>query len=489
MADRVKPPAKRSFNEAAHKIPYPDAALREGGDGAGDHGQRGDERYSPSDVVPHAGLAVLALGALGVVYGDIGTSPLYAEQVTFSFKAARHIELAGVYGVVSLIFWSLMIVVSIKYAGIIMRTHNRGDGGIMALAALCRRHKVARATLLVTLGIFGASLFFGDGMITPAISVLSAVSGLEVTEPGVTHLIVPISVAILIALFMIQSKGTGMVGWLFGPVMLLWFGTIAVVGLHQVRRASRACSKRCRRVTGPSSSPTTAFEAFLTLGGVVLAVTGAEALYADRGHFGPTPIRAAWFLIVLPGVLLNYLGQAAWILAHPDSTAGKHIDHFNPFFSIVPGWGQVPMVLLATAATIIASQAVISGSYTVARQAMQLGYLPRLAIAPHLEARGPDLRARDQLVPVHRRGRAGARVQELERPRQRVWGRGDGHVHPQHGAVLLRRAGDCGRRTTGGWRWSARSSWWSRSRSSRRTSPRSSTAHGCRSRPGSSCRS
>jgi KUP system potassium uptake protein len=270
-----------------------------------------------------------------------------------------------------------MIVVSIKYAGFIMRAHNRGDGGIMALAALCQLHKVPHMFLYVTLGIFGASLFFGDGMITPAISVLSAVSGLEVTAPGLAHLVVPISVAILIGLFMIQSKGTGTVGWLFGPVMLLWFGTLAVVGLHQVLEHPGVLEALSPSY-GVQFFADHGFEAFLALGGVVLAVTGAEALYADRGHFGPAPIRGAWFAVVVPGVLLNYLGQGAWILAHPAST--NNLTTFNPFFSILPGWGQVPMVLLATVATIIASQAVISGSYSVARQAMQLGYLPRLTI-------------------------------------------------------------------------------------------------------------
>jgi KUP system potassium uptake protein len=381
MADPVKAPAKRSFNEAAHKIPYPDARL---GDAPEDSSPEAlfvnRDHDGASDVVPHAGRVVLALGALGVVYGDIGTSPLYAEQVTFAFKAARHIALASDYGIVSLFFWSLTVVVSLKYAGFIMRAHNRGDGGIMALAALCRRHKVAHSLMLVSLGIFGASLFFGDGMITPAISVLSAVSGLEVSVPGVAHLVVPVSVAILIALFMVQSKGTGMVGWLFGPVMMLWFGVLAVTGLHEVLKHPGVLE---------ALSPSYAVqffadhgvEAFLALGGVVLCVTGAEALYADRGHFGPTPIRAAWFSVVFPGVMLNYLGQGAWILDHPALVGRQlHANTFNPFFSIIPHWGQLPMVLLATAATVIASQAVISGSYSVARQAMQLGYLPRLTI-------------------------------------------------------------------------------------------------------------
>jgi KUP system potassium uptake protein len=329
------------------------------------------------DVVAHAARAVLALGALGVVFGDIGTSPLYTEQVIFGYHAAKHVSAAGVYGVISLIFWSLTVVVSVKYAGFIMRAHNRGDGGIMALAALCRRYKVAHAALLVTLGIFGASLFFGDGVITPAISVLSAVSGLEVSAPGLTHLVVPISVVILVGLFALQRKGTGTVGGLFGPVMIVWFIVIAVLGLHEILKHPSVL-QALSPVWGARFFVNHGVYAFLALGGVVLCVTGAEALYADRGHFGPAPIRMAWFAVVFPSVLLCYLGQAAWILHHP--RAPLHSSTFNPFFSIVPHWAQVPMVLLACVATIIASQAVISGSYSVAKQAMQLGYLPRLRI-------------------------------------------------------------------------------------------------------------
>ena len=377
----VKP--RRSFNEAAHKLPYSrnerehevDADEAEAkADSAAAAGVPGADH---ADVIAHASRAVLALGALGVVYGDIGTSPLYTEQVTFEFRATQHVSVAGVYGVVSLIFWSLAVVVSIKYAGFIMRAHNRGDGGIMALAALCRRHKVARAAGLVTLGIFGASLFFGDGMITPAISVLSAVSGLEVATPGVTHLVVPISLVILIGLFALQRKGTGAVGWLFGPVTLVWFISIAVLGLPEVVKHPGVL-QALLPVWGVRFFVDHGFYAFLTLGGVVLAVTGAEALYADRGHFGPGPIRLAWFCVVWPAVLISYMGQAGWILGHP--SAPLDASTFNPFFSIVPSWAVVPMVLLATAATVIASQAVISGSYTVARQAMQLGYLPRLRV-------------------------------------------------------------------------------------------------------------
>jgi KUP system potassium uptake protein len=376
----------RSFNEAAHKIPQPSPRR-----GLENESEEGPDSEAPApdeaetDVVANASRAILALGALGVVYGDIGTSPLYTEQVTFGFKAANHVTVAGVYGIVSLIFWSLAIVVSTKYAGFIMRAHNRGDGGIMALAALARRNRVVHATLLVTLGIFGASLFFGDGMITPAISVLSAVSGLKVATPGVTHLVVPIAVAILVALFMLQRKGTGTVGWLFGPVMLLWFFSIAATGIPEVVRHPGVL-QALSPIWGARFFIDHGFEAFLTLGGVVLCVTGAEALYADRGHFGPGPIRFAWFSIVWPAVLLNYLGQAAWIIDHPRGPLNTST--FNPFFSVVPSWFRFPEVVLATAATVIASQAVISGSYTVARQAMQLGYLPRLRVVHTSEMEG-----------------------------------------------------------------------------------------------------
>jgi KUP system potassium uptake protein len=324
------------------------------------------------DVILHARRAVLALGALGVVYGDIGTSPLYTEQVTFAYKAARHINPTDVYGVMSLIFWAITVIVSVKYAGFIMRAHNRGDGGIMALAAIVRRRRVPHAAALVTLGIFGAALFFGDGVITPAISVLSAVSGLEVPVPSVHHLVVPISVAILVGLFVIQRRGTGAVGGLFGPVMLVWFVVIGGLGLHEVI-LHPGVLQGLSPVWGARFFSRHGAEGFLALGGVVLAVTGAEALYADRGHFGPAPIRLAWFGLVLPGVLLSYLGQAALVLADPR-------DVKNPFIHLAPGWAQVPLVVLATLATVIAAQAVISGSYSVARQAMQIGYLPRLRI-------------------------------------------------------------------------------------------------------------
>ncbi len=364
---------KRSFNEAAHKLGYwpvtttprrketgPSAALQAAAD---------DDR----DVIAHAGRALLALGALGIVYGDIGTSPLYTEQVIFSAHAnAARPTAAGVYGVVSLIFWALVIEVSVKYAGFIMRAHNRGDGGIMALTALIQRRKIPRAALLVTLGIFGAGLFFGDGMITPAISVISAVEGLNVATPSLSHLVVPISLAILVALFAVQRYGTGAVGWLFGPVIMVWFAAIGVLGAREVVQHPGVV-QGLAPIWGVRFMVDHGFAAFLTLGGVVLAVTGAEALYADRGHFGSGPIRFTWFSIVFPAVVFSYLGQAALIRAHPSTIA-------NPFYLLVPSGGRIAMVILATAATIIASQAAITGSFSVAKQAVQLGFLPRLRI-------------------------------------------------------------------------------------------------------------
>ncbi len=316
---------------------------------------------------------MLAIGALGVVYGDIGTSPLYTEQVVFTAHGStvRAVP-AGVYGITSLVFMALMIVVSVKYAGVIMRAHNRGDGGVMALTALVQRRGVARAALLVTLGIFGASLFLGDGMITPAISVMSAVEGLKVATPSLAHLVIPISLAILVSLFVAQRFGTGTVGVVFGPVMLVWFAVIAVLGAHEVVQHPGILQGLLPSY-GVRFFLDHGFAAFLVLGSVVLAVTGAEALYADRGHFGPGPIRLSWFAIVLPGVLLSYLGQGALILAHPQSVR-------NPFFLLVPSGARVAMVLLATVATIIASQAVISGSFSMARQAVQLGFLPMLNV-------------------------------------------------------------------------------------------------------------
>jgi KUP system potassium uptake protein len=368
--------ARHPLNEAAHKLQRPGelpptlrGALRMRQAAASARRFDAEGR----DVTPHSGRTVLALGALGVVFGDLGTSPLYSEQVSFTAHAnVVHPTPTDAYGIVSLIFWALTIIVSLKYAGVIMRAHNHGDGGIMALTALIERNRLAGAAMLATLGIIGASLFLGDGMITPAISVLSAVEGLKVATPGLAHLVLPIAALILALLFLMQRFGTGQIGWLFGPVMLLWFGSIGALGLIEVIPHPQVLQ---------ALSPTWAvrflaahgLNAFLVLGSVVLAVTGAEALYADRGHFGPTPIRIAWFCIVLPGVLLSYLGQAALIIARPRSIS-------NPFYLLVPSDLRIAMVVLAAMATVIASQAVISGSFSVARQAVQLGLLPRLRI-------------------------------------------------------------------------------------------------------------
>jgi len=373
---------KRNFNEGGHKLGYwpvrptpipegttPSEAIRAAGD---------DQR----DVVAHASRKVLALGALGIVYGDLGTSPLYTEKVIFNgtHKAAVHATVAGVYGIASLIFWALVIVVSIKYAGFIMRAHNRGDGGIMALTALVQRRRVPRAVVLASLGLVGAGLFFGDGMITPAISVTSAVEGLNVVSPSLSHLVVPIALAILIALFAVQRKGTGAVGWLFGPVILIWFLAIGILGAHQVL-LHPGVLQGLSPTWGARFMIDHGVAAFLTLGGVVLCVTGAEALYADRGHFGALPIRMTWFTIVFPAVLLSYLGQSALILAHPRTVS-------DPFYLLVPRVLQLPMVVLATLATIIASQAALTGSFSVAKQAVQLGFLPRLKIVHTSELEG-----------------------------------------------------------------------------------------------------
>ena len=371
---------KRSLHEAAHKIgyvaPQPGSALAEESEATRKRFEAlaDDNR----DVIANAGRAVLVLGALGVVYGDIGTSPLYTEQAIFSsYKATAVITPATVYGIASLIFWALMVVVSIKYAGFIMRAHNRGDGGIMALTALLQRNKVVHGTLLVTLGIFGAALFFGDGMITPAISVLGAIQGVQVATPALSHLVVPLSVAILLGLFVLQRFGSGTIGWLFGPILLVWFSVIGLIGLSQIVKDPAVFQ---------GLSPTWAIRFFadhgaagyLVLGGVVLAVTGAEALYADRGHFGAAPIRIGWFGLALPALILNYLGQAVFILHH--AGLAKDANTFNPFYQMTPHWALWPMVVLAAIATVIASQAVISGSFSVAKQAVQLGFLPRLRV-------------------------------------------------------------------------------------------------------------
>ncbi len=319
-------------------------------------------------------LSALTLGALGVVYGDIGTSTLYAFKEVFALGHIEVIE-ANVLGVLSMFFWSLMVVVSLKYVVLIMRADNHGEGGLMALLALAAESVQGSPRLrkaLLALGVFGLALFFGDGVITPAISVLSAVEGLSILTPAADPYVKPISLAVLVLLFMVQRRGTGDIGKFFGPITLLWFGVLAVAGVHQILR---------NPVVLLALSPVYALQfmfahvhiAFITLGAVFLCLTGAEALYADMGHFGKQPIRLAWFAVVMPALVLNYLGQGALVLLDPAAAE-------NPFFLMFPDWALIPLVVLATAATVIASQALISGAFSATKQTIQMGYLPRLTI-------------------------------------------------------------------------------------------------------------
>jgi len=318
-------------------------------------------------------VAFLTLTALGVVYGDIGTSPLYALRECFAGTHAIPVTQENVLGVLSLIFWSLIVTVSIKYLLFVMRADNGGEGGILALVALVRTRagKSAHATL-VAIGLFGAALLYGDGMITPAISVLSAVEGLGVATNVFEPFVVPITVAILIVLFVMQHRGTGGIGTVFGPIMIVWFITIALLGLPKIL-ANPVVLRAFDPLLGLSFLAHQGLSAFLTLGSVFLSVTGAEALYADMGHFGRRPIRLAWFSLVLPSLVVNYLGQGALLLSDPN--AREH-----PFFHLASGWMLYPMVALSTIATVIASQAVISGAFSLTQQAIQLGYSPRFEI-------------------------------------------------------------------------------------------------------------
>ncbi len=321
------------------------------------------------------GLGGLVVGAIGVVFGDIGTSPLYTLKEAFSPHYGLTANHDTVLGILSLVFWALMIVVTLKYVTIIMRADNEGEGGIMALMALVQRSlpKASRSTYVVgILGIFGASLFFGDGVITPAITTLSAIEGLELAAPQLHSWIVPITIAVLLVVFGTQRFGTGKVGRVFGPVMLLWFLVLAAIGLLNLVHEPEVL-KSLNPWWGLYFFLDHGWHAIFILGAVVLAVTGGEALYADMGHFGARPIRHAWYWFVLPALMLNYLGQGALVLQDPDAVK-------NPFYAGVPEWGLYPMIALATAAAVIASQAVITGAFSVARQAMQLGYIPRMAI-------------------------------------------------------------------------------------------------------------
>ncbi len=318
-------------------------------------------------------LLTLALGALGVVYGDIGTSPLYALRESLAHGLNPTPE--TVLGLLSLIFWSLALVISLKYVTFVLRADNGGEGGILALTALLTPFKLRRGStrwLLILLGIFGTALLYGDGIITPAISVLSAVEGLELALPTLTPYVVPIAIVILILLFLIQPRGTGAVGQLFGPIMIVWFLTLAVLGvIHIADNPSVLAGLSPGYAVG--FFVTHGWQGFLVLGSVFLVTTGGEALYADMGHFGKRPIRLAWFALVLPALLLNYFGQGALVLEHPEFAD-------NPFYRMAPAWALLPLVVLSTLATIIASQALISGAFSLSMQAMRLGYTPRLNI-------------------------------------------------------------------------------------------------------------
>jgi KUP system potassium uptake protein len=323
---------------------------------------------------PQASLLKLTIGAVGIVFGDIGTSPLYAFRETFAGHHPLPVDRLHVLGVLSLIFWSLMIVVTLKYVTILMRADNKGEGGSLALLALIsRKTEGARwGPGIVLLGVFACALFYGDSMITPAVSVLSAVEGLVVVQGGLARFVVPIAIVILIGLFMIQRRGTAAVGALFGPVITVYFVTLTVLGIASVVHEPSVVA---------ALNPAWAvrffieerFLAFVSLGSVVLAVTGAEALYADMGHFGRAPIKVGWLYFVLPAIMINYLGQGALLLAQPGAI-------HNPFFLLAPEWFRLPLVLIATAATVIASQAVISGAFSVTQQAIHLGFVPRLRI-------------------------------------------------------------------------------------------------------------
>ena len=343
-----------------------------------------DQQRNPV-IQPHgsrqegSAVAKLAAGAIGIVFGDIGTSPLYAFRETFVGHHPLTLDPEHIMGVVSLIFWSMTLVVSVQYVTILMRADNKGQGGSLALVALISRAiRASRFSwLAVLLGVMATALFFGDSMITPAISVLSAVEGLTVVEPGLQSLVIPIALGLLVLLFMIQSHGTAKIGALFAPVMLIYFTTIAVLGSIQIV-GNPAVLMALNPYYAINFFVTDGLSAFLALGSVVLAVTGSEALFADMGHFGKKPLRIAWFGFAMPALLLNYFGQAAMMMSLTPAEAAEVIK--NPFFLLAPDMLRLPLVILATMATFIASQAVISGAYSITHQAIQLGFIPRLTI-------------------------------------------------------------------------------------------------------------
>ena len=328
-----------------------------------------------SDVQTKQKLPVLALGAIGVVFGDIGTSPLYALNATFSGPHPLPVVEANILGVLSVMFWTIMLLVSLKYVVIIMRADNHGEGGSLALLALVSEltvHQPKVKWLITALGVFAAALFYGDGMITPAISVLSAVEGLDLVSHQFKSYILPVTIIVLTGLFFIQKRGTGLVGMAFGPIMVPWFACLAVFGIISIAKSPDIllALNPIYALHFLTADPRIAF---LALGAIVLVITGGEALYADMGHFGKYPIRLAWFSFVLPALVLNYFGQGALLLHNPQAIE-------NPFYLLAPAGALVPMVLLATAATVIASQAVISGAFSIANQSVQMGFLPRLEI-------------------------------------------------------------------------------------------------------------
>jgi KUP system potassium uptake protein len=331
-------------------------------------------QHRPNASLSGAQLAALTLGAIGIVYGDIGTSPLYALKEVF---AHGHLQLSpeNIYGILSMMFWTLTVIVSLKYVTLILRADNNGEGGLIAMLALAStavKDRPALRVRLLAIGIFGTAIFFGDGVITPAISVLSAVEGMEVAAPGLEKAVVPVTLIVLTFLFMVQKHGTGGIGKFFGPITALWFVVLAVLGLSHIIENPAVLA---------AMSPHYALLfivnhthlAFVALGAVILCATGAEALYADMGHFGKRPIRLAWFGLVMPALVLNYFGQGAMLLEHHENVE-------NPFFEMAPQWALYPLVGLATCATVIASQALISAAFSVTKQVIQLGYLPRLRI-------------------------------------------------------------------------------------------------------------
>ncbi|MEY2843631.1 MAG: hypothetical protein RI920_1668, partial [Pseudomonadota bacterium] len=327
-------------------------------------------QHSPPAQLTREQMAALTLGAIGVVYGDIGTSPLYALKEVF---AHGHVPLSpeNILGILSMIFWTLTVVVSLKYVTLILRADNNGEGGLiamLALAAMAVKDKPRLRTQLLSVGIFGTAIFFGDGVITPAISVLSAVEGVQVAAPGLGRYVVPVTVIVLTALFLVQKKGTGGIGKAFGPITVLWFVVLAGLGLLHIFD-----NPHVLEALSPHHALGFVFRhpgmAFVAMGSVVLCATGAEALYADMGHFGKKPIRLAWFGLVMPSLVLNYFGQGAMLLEHPENVR-------NPFFEMAPVWALYPLIGLATCATVIASQALITAAFSVTKQVIQLGYLP-----------------------------------------------------------------------------------------------------------------